>query len=130
MFCFAGGFAVADLYSGSVRPLIQEQIAEQARRLQQQQPAQSFSWLTSKKAKVVPAPAAPQHPLDTLRGDLDEWIENNQVLALIAMCMILSGGGFFGIAGAATFVIFDGEAGSERYLDAKDAILDYFEGDV
>lgn len=75
-----------------------------------------------------PQPQQRQFEEDTLRGDVEAWIDDSQALALGVVCLTMLGGGPLGVAGAATSIVFDGEDGNERYITLKDDVLDWWEG--
>ena len=119
LFKFAGGFAIADLYSGALRQFIAEHVSEA--------PPQKAGWFSRGPPPRPPLPP-PRFELDTLRGDLDAWVEDNQILALAVVFMLVVGGGPASVCGAVTCIAFDGESGQDRYVTVKDHVLEWWDG--
>lgn len=117
LFRFIGGYAIVDLYSNAVRvdaPVVVTQ--------------QKKGWFSSSKSATVVPPQPRQFEEDTIRGDVEAWIDDNQILALGLVSLTVLGGGPMALAGAATSIVFDGEDGTERYITLKDDVLDWWEG--
>lgn len=133
VFRFAGGFALTDMYACAVRPVVTEEpLAEDVSDANRRW----FSWLPGRGGAAT-APHAPNRVLqgadrfepDTLRGDLDLWMEQNSFLSLGAMSFLVLSGGGWSIAGAACSIAFDGDVGRDRYITMRDELLDYWEGE-
>lgn len=60
-----------------------------------------------------------------MRDDVTDAISQNQVASLVVLLLLIVGGGPAGCAGALTAVAFDGQDGSERYMDVKDRLDDF-----
>jgi hypothetical protein len=117
LFRFVGGYAIVDLYSNAVRvdtPIVETQ--------------QKKGWFSSGKSTATATFQPRQYEEDTIRGDVEAWIDDNQILALSVISLTVLGGGPMALAGAATSIVFDGEDGTERYITLKDDVLDWWEG--
>jgi hypothetical protein len=116
LFRFVGGYAIVDLYSNAVR--VEPPVTVKSERQ---------GWF-SRTSAPPPSQQPRQFEEDTLRGDVETWIDENQVMALGIVCFSLLGGGPLSIAGAATSIAFDGDDGTDRYIALKDDLLDWWEG--
>ena len=125
-FSFAGGYALTDTYIRSASVRIQDRLddlrhMEDRHRLEANQA--SSSWWPFGRGHQADPPAAAS-PTNALRLEIHDTIKENQVASLVALFLLVMGGGPAGCAGAIAAVAFDGPDGNERYWNVLDRLDD------